>query len=217
MSVRLLFLAAVAAAVSFAYGCGGGGGNGGDDPEDGVATATVEAIDPNRLTALVLHPEDVPIPLNNATFNPGGAGVSYFTFFLEGDFEIHSGVGHFPDPLTLTQSFEYFRRAEASLVGGEQNYDLPGADSAFTYASNSPGHTSVLASVGNYFMQVRLLSRNGTRNAEATDRSALDRYASIVFGRLQAYLADPAAVTPDPRARPYETPAVATPTPETQP
>lgn len=189
---------------------GDNGNENGVDPAE--PTSVTAEFDPNILTALVLGPQDVP-PLPQATgnFNPQrDAGISFATVYEGAGIYIQSQVGYIDDPVDRADGFKRIREGIAAIVKGERNYDrLTGADLAFAYKSADPPTISTLAFKGEYFINVAILSSDGSR-PDLVDEATLDRYTDIVWGRLMQYLQDPTSVTPIPNAPKFTPIAVPT-------
>jgi hypothetical protein len=203
--------ALMALAVSAGIACNGDS-SGGADPEDGAdpsePTPVTETFDPNILSALVLRPEDVPEASRveaTATFNPQrDAGISFATIYRGNGQYTQSTVGYIDEKADRDDGFRRFRESIAAIVGGERNYELPGADLAFAYRGADPATATVLAFKGEYFINVILQATDESRPAEATDQATLDAYTRIVWDRLNQYLQDPASVTPIPDAPKFD-------------
>ncbi len=201
--------------------CGGGGGGaktatlttGGS----GTGTSTASDFDLNKLTAIVLRPEEAPAGLEPAGFfSPGGQDVTSFTTLYGGQsLYVQSTVGRFADPTTQDDRFQHIRRGFAVLQGGEQNYDLPGSDRAYSYTSDNPPSIATLGIKNDYFAVIVLRSADKTRTEEATDQATLRNYTNIVWARLANLIAAPDSVTPIPNAPKFgatvEPPAGSTP------
>ncbi|MBI5287999.1 MAG: hypothetical protein HY873_03380 [Chloroflexi bacterium] len=217
MAIAMLPLAALA--------CKGGeekGGSATSAAADG--SPTPDTFDYNKLTAIVLRPEDVPADLPGlaGSFNSGSDnnGISFTTWYGSESLQLQSTVGRLSDPVERDEVFDHIRRGIAALTKNERNYDLTGADLAFIYRSPEAPVTSILAFRGEFFVLVTQTSNDSARADEAYDEEALGRYTKIVFDRLEGLIADPNSVTPIAGAARYQTPtppAVLTSTPTAAP
>ncbi len=185
------------------------------------ASPASDSFDYNKLTAIVLRPEELQSQVSAATggFAPGGSGggVSFTTWYGDKGLLIQSTVGRYSDPVKRESDFDHFRRGIATLTQNETNYDLPGADLAFTYSTSGETYSkTILAFKGEYFMLLVSQSADGTRADEATDTDKVAAYATTVFSRIEDLIADPDSVTPIDGAAKYATPTpgVPAPTPE---
>lgn len=201
MIYRMAIVLMVIASAAFAA-CGGGdsttSGNGSSVAGHATAATDATPFDPNILSAIVLGPQDVPLPGVSGTFNPGADPQSYSfnTVYGGGSLQVQSSVGRISDPATRTSNFDRLRRSIAAIVKSENSYAIAGADRAFVYENTSPPISTGLAFKGEFYVLVEMLSQDKTRVAEATDRATLDKYMNLVFSRLVRYLDDPASLTP---------------------
>jgi hypothetical protein len=197
---------------------GDGDGTDGEDATAGPdAPTAIAALDPNVFSALVLGPEDVPPGLvGSAAFNPSRAeAISFVTAYRGNGQYIQSQVGFVDNDVTRQDDFIRIRQGASQIIGGETNYDLPGADLAYAYRGGDPNTAAVLAFKGEYFVNVLVQATDPSAPAEVTSQESLDRYTQIVWRRFMQFLNDPTSVTPIPGAPRFEeTPAAAaTPTP----
>ena len=219
MRLRFLFvLVATAVVLPLAtLACKDGGDGGGADTKTAVAVSpTSDTFDYNKLTAIVLRPEDVPVDLPGlaGTFNAGAAnGVSFTTWYGTESLQLQSTVGRYSDPISREESFDHIPRGNAPHTQYERNYDLAGADLAFIYRSSDLPITSILVFQGDFFILVTLQSNDETRTADAYDEEALGGYAKIVFDRLLGLIADPESITPIVGAAQFQSPVPAADTP----
>jgi hypothetical protein len=193
-----------------------------DDSTTGDPTAAAEAspvsdtFDYNKLSAIVLRPEDLLSPVSAGTAGfasgGGGSGVSFTAWYGDDSLLIQATVGRYADPVKRELDFDHIRRSIATLTQNETNYDLPGADLAFSYATAGENFSSsILAFKGEYFMLIVTQSGDGTRADEASNRENIAAYADVVFTRLEGLIADPDSVTPIEGAAQYATPTVGVP------
>lgn len=210
---RWLVIGVAAAVLSAACGGGGSSNTGDAGGAGGGSTAAADSFDANKLTAIVLRPEDVPPGLAaSGTFNPGESnGVSFATSYGDNSFSIDSTVGRVPDRATRDGVFSHFRAAFARLVKGERDYPLAASDRAYIYQGNDPAQMATLAFKGEYFTLISVQSRDNSRASDAVDRAAIDRYTNLVWSRLEQLIRDPSSVTPIPNAPVYQTPVAGTP------
>ena len=217
---RFAFASAFAAMTVMLLGmsaCSDDGGPPAVDPTAAAeATPISDGYDYNKLTAIVLRPEDLRSEVPRATggFAPGGSGggVGYTTWYGDDTLLIQSTVGRYADPVKREADFDHIRQSIAVLTQTEANYDLPGADLAFSYyAAGQNISSSILAFKGEYFMLIVVQSGDGTRADEASNRENIAAYADVVFARLEGLIADPNSVTPIEGAAQYATPTVGVP------
>jgi hypothetical protein len=222
MKLRLMF--GIAAAVLLA-GCGGSEKKTTVVPTSAPVSSAVpsvgtptlpEGFDPNKFSAVVLRPEDVPPGLpGTASFNPDpSVGIGFASIYGDNSLLIESSVVLITDKANRDALFTRTRKSVAVLVGGETNYPLPGADLGFAYLkSDAPAASSTVIFKDDYLIIISLLSRDNTQAAVATSKAELDRYTKLVFDRLQQLITDPESVKPIEGAPQYGyTPPATTPT-----
>lgn len=213
MGVRVLLLFVLVALAAAACGSDSGG-------ESASPTVAAPAFDPNKLTGMVLAPEDVNGLVGvSGLFSPGeDRDIAFVTTYGDDRLQVQSTVGYYPDPATRDQRIEKLRRALASVIKNERNYTIEGAQPAFEYRylEGTPS-SAVLAVKGEFFVMIQLFSRDGTGEAEVFNDDSLRAYVRICLDRVQQYLDDPSSITPVPGAAQYTppdaAPAVSTPTP----
>ncbi len=190
MKFLLLPLAAMLALTS---ACGGSS----TTPTPVATTDSAPSIDPNLLPSIVLQASDLPPGLaQEGSFNPAGfsSARSFESSFTSGGLLISSSVTEFPDPSDFETTLDHVRRSLAKLIGAESSYQLKGTDVAFIYRDGSAAKVSSIAVRGRYVINIALQTNDNS--AETAHIADLKRYTELVFGRLQAALADPSAVTP---------------------
>ena len=209
MKYRLAAVVALVAFGAFSGACGGGGGSTGAGGSSVAgqpsAAGTSTPFDANILSAMVLGPNDVPLPGIMGAFNPGAdpSSLAFSTTYGGPPLEVVSTVGRFSDPTVRTANFDRLRRSVAKIVKGEENYNVAGADRAFVYVDTSSAISAGLAFKGEFFVLIEMLSQDKSRVADATDRATLDKYMNLVFGRLTTYLGDPTSLTAVPEAEKF--------------
>lgn len=186
----IVTLAVIAAA------CGNG-----DDGNTGAPgrTPTPDNFDPLALTALVLQPEDVPLPPVGATWNPEATnGIAFQSAYGDQSLYLQNSVTRFRDRGIFEEQSVRLRRALSGLVGPEGNFDIAGADRAYIYRGTNPPQLTGVAFLDTYVALVSVQSLDGTRPEAALDEALLRRYLETIFRRLETFVANPDSVTPVP-------------------
>ncbi len=198
MRFKFLIVTTAFAIVALAA-CGGGNGKTPDYVPDASNTPG-DSFDVNLLTSVVLVPGDAPPDYQvSGSFTPGTTeGIGFNSFFQNDGVTMSAGVARFPDVAARDEVLDHQRRGLAKAIGPESNLDLPGADAAYIYWTDSADAPAQAALVlrGQYWLTVVMQARSVGQTGVVTDKDALKRYVQIMFDRLDALMTRPEEVTP---------------------
>ena len=196
--MRAPLLLMVCATLFAIAACGGGA-------EPSTPSPTPDTFDPNVLNALVLQPEEVPLPPRSAIFSGGGSRVTYTAAFGDPSYAVDVTISRTTDAIEREQQFSDLRSSVNTLIGGERNHELPGSDLAFSYKAvvmQTP-NSGILAMKDDFIMLLTIASDDESQSERVFDDTVIDAYAALMFERIQRVADDPTAITPVPGAPTY--------------
>jgi hypothetical protein len=205
--IAVTMLGAVLALAAAA--CGGGGDGGSSTPTaEPTPVPTRARLDAKLLTGVVLQPSDVPGSLFSGTWAPQG---SSFTSLFNGDgLRIQCTLAYFESAPLAEAAFTSNRPIIPALSRGarEENYGIPGVDSAFLYRVETPPGLAAWILQDEFMIFFQFAPTDyANPSARALDEAEFARLSGLVVSRLNTLIESPDLVTP------VSLPDLATPTP----
>ncbi len=185
-------LIALTAGALPAAACGSGGG--GEKP---TPVPTEVPFNPLLLTAAVLRPSDLPGYQFSTSEPPEGA--SFASIFVGNGVRVQSTVVHWATPAEAEADFTRNRRVIPALSAGakEENYAIPGAESAFLYRVAGPPGLAAWALRGHYMVFIQTAPIDYANPSPfALDEAEFARLSGLVLGRVARLVESPELVTP---------------------
>ena len=190
--IARLFAVLVASLCMVAVACSSGD----ETPE--IPSPTPDAFDHNVLAAIALQQDEVgELPIASADFAQD-EGVTYTVIYGDDSLRVQSTIIRKPDIIAREENLSLLRTASTAIIENEQNYQLEGADLAFTYAGRKFDTTStaVLAMRGDFLQYVSVSTNDPAKVPTVLDMVQLRRYAELTNDRIQQAIEDPASLAP---------------------
>jgi hypothetical protein len=198
-----LRIAALVVALIAASACGGGGddtnGDNGPSRPSPTGTVTFGELDPAILSTAVLRREDLGAGFRGsaALVLPDDASAAVNAVYEDGAIRVQSSIALYESLLDAEGRFQHVRRILPSGGAAEENYTLPGAETAYFYKQELPPTLGMWALAGQYVIFLFVAPIDPSEpDPRTSDEEYFRTLANIISDRLPPLLQSPLSVTP---------------------